>query len=562
MKVEAQLTYAQIRHDQAKDAHLVLSLTAPPLAQETKRQPICVIAAIDVSPSMEEGQKLAYAKQSAIKLVDNLQPGDYFGLVDFAQSAHLVIKPTKVTAAFKDQAKRQVGALRVRNATNIADALLVSLDAANKMDLGAEIITRCILFTDGDANTGVAIAPKAILDLLSKNLGIATVSAFGYGADVKQDLLADIARMGKANYAFVKNPDDALSAFGKELGGLISTWATNVQIDLAPLADEHRFTSVVSDVEAEEDVVGHMTVKFPDLLAEETRHIVLGVNLGAQKAGGPRPVNVFEVKIQYDIIGADGRKERKTTESRAKVQFVKAGEEQTDPTKAIDEIVAQAQIVRAQIEAEKAAQRGDFKTAGSVLKATSMSVHRRGLAPLGNVTGHLSQMYASPDAYRATAGNRVGMRSAMTRAVGTSGLDKSDEAVLSSAHYGMSNSSQDAMVTSFTSDQSPMSPPPAVIGTPVASPVVQGDLTGLVQPMVTTGSAVAPIGLAGVVPGWGAPLAGRRTHGGSMDALKKYLDESVSNVRADATPPATQESSSSSSPSKRKPLKQTKSSRW
>jgi Ca-activated chloride channel family protein len=572
MKVEARLTYGQIRHDQPKDAHLVLSLTAPPLAEETKRPPICVVAAIDVSPSME-GPKLAYAKQSAIKMVDHLQPGDYFGLVDFAQSARLVIKPQKVTTAYKDEAKRQIGGLKVRGATNIADALLVSLDAANRMDLGAEVITRCILFTDGDANTGVAITPKAIIELLSKNLGIATVSAFGYGEDVKQELLADIAKVGKANYAFVKNPDDALSAFGKELGGLVSTWATGITVELAPSADEHSFRAIVSDVEAEEDVAGHMTIKIPDLLAEETRHIVLGVNLAPQKAVGPRAVNVFEAKIAYDVIGTDGRKERKTIEAKAKVQFVKAGDEQKTPTKTVDEIVAQAQIVRAQIEAEQAAQQGDFKTAGAVFQKTSKSLQDRGHADLGSVVSHLHGMYADSNSYRTTSGNRVGMRTAMTRAVGASGLDRDDEALLSSARYNMSNSSQTSMVSSFTGDTPP---PPAIHGgtalAPVATLIAAPSWVGGVAPAQPSAGWVQPAGgvsiqdlqnAMGVVPFNGMPPH-RPGYTVPRSADAQQLQEAAAEAlrRIDADKKAKEEKPAPSSKG-RKPLKQTKSpTRW
>lgn len=221
MKIDARLTFDKIRFDQDFDAHLVLSLTAPTVEQSEKRQAVCIIPVIDVSPSMQ-GEKMAYAKQSVLKLIDHLQAGDYCGLVEFSYSANVIAKPTKVTAASKDDLKRKVGDLRIGNATNIADALLTGLKLANDMDLPSEVITRVILFTDGQANTGVATRSADILKLVEPNLGLASVSAFGYGTDADQQLLANIAKNGKANYAFVRNPDDALSAFGKELGGLLS----------------------------------------------------------------------------------------------------------------------------------------------------------------------------------------------------------------------------------------------------------------------------------------------------------------------------------------------------
>ena len=70
MKIEAALTYDTIRHDQDKDAHLVITLEAPTKDGEEARAPICVVPVVDVSSSMV-GAKLDYAKRSAIKLIEH-----------------------------------------------------------------------------------------------------------------------------------------------------------------------------------------------------------------------------------------------------------------------------------------------------------------------------------------------------------------------------------------------------------------------------------------------------------------------------------------------------------
>ena len=72
MKIDARLTFDKIRHDQDKTAHLVLTLTAPTKAGEEARQNLCVVPVIDVSGSMA-GEKLEYAKRSALKLIDHLK---------------------------------------------------------------------------------------------------------------------------------------------------------------------------------------------------------------------------------------------------------------------------------------------------------------------------------------------------------------------------------------------------------------------------------------------------------------------------------------------------------
>ena len=156
MKVDAKLTFETIRHDQDTDAHLVLSLTAPPIEAQLKRPALCIIPLVDVSPSMFEGtgQKIAYAKKSVEKLIEHLGPDDYCGLVQFSMDAQVLQRPVKVTAESKADLRRKVASLSCGNATNIADALLVGLDLGNKMDLPGSVIVRVVLFTDGQAEPG------------------------------------------------------------------------------------------------------------------------------------------------------------------------------------------------------------------------------------------------------------------------------------------------------------------------------------------------------------------------------------------------------------------------
>lgn len=397
MQVQARLTYGKVRFDQDTDTHLVVTVTAPEATNEAKRPPLCIVPLIDVSPSMD-GAKLLYAKRSLIKLIDHLSTNDYCGLIAFSCSAQTLSKPVKCTTEAKEELKRKVQGLTLSGATNIADALLEGFRVANNMDLPAEVITRVILFTDGAANTGPAKTPRDILALVKPNIGIATVSAFGYGADAVQDFLSDLSKTGNGNYSFVQNPDDALTAFGKELGGLLSTYATNLMVDVCPLAG-HEVSQVVTDVDADEEDTGHLKIKVADILAGETRNFVLAVKLQAQKAAFPREVNVFDVRVGYDTLDATLRREHSALEVKARVQFVKQGEHQDKPTPELDQIVGLAQVVRAQLEAEEHAKRGDFISAQSVMSTIGEEVKTRGLAGLGTVATNIGGRLGSRESY-------------------------------------------------------------------------------------------------------------------------------------------------------------------
>jgi uncharacterized protein YegL len=469
MKVEAKLTYGKVRFDQETDAHLVVTVTAPEATTGDQRPPLCIIPLVDVSPSME-GAKLAYAKRSLIKLIEHLSANDYCGLVAFSYSAQTLSKPIKCTPEAKEELKRKVQGLSLSGATNIADALLEGFKIGNNMDLPSEVITRVILFTDGAANTGPAKTPKDILALVQPNIGIASVSAFGYGDDAQQDFLSDLSKIGNGNYSFVQNPDDALTAFGKELGGLLSTYATNLTIDVSPLAG-HEISQVVTDVDADEEDSGQVKIKVSDILGGETRNFVLAVKLQAQKSAFPRAVNMFDVRVRYDTLDSNLKREHGVIEAKAKAQFVKPGEQQEKPTPELDQIVGLAQVVRAQLEAEEHAKRGDYSGASSVMGSLSTVFNTRGLVGLEKVAKSIGDKVGSRNDFLRSSSYLASVKGGATRGYsGTYEISAAQD--LQSLGVMLSNTSQNTVAATFTAPDAPQP----------AAPVPSQDLSGLWDP--------------------------------------------------------------------------------
>lgn len=470
MEIKPKFTYESVRHDKDNDLHLVVSLTAPKSDWQVNRPPLCVIPVLDISGSMA-GPKLDYAKQSILKLIEHLSSDDYLGIVSFSSNARVDAAPRKMTPEVKEELKAMVNRFRTEGSTNFSGGMLLGLKIANEMDLPESTIVRVITFTDGQPTHGVT-DPKGLCDLLDKQAGRASVSAFGYGQDANQSLLSDLATKGKGNYAFVREPDAALAAFGKELGGLLSTYAQDIRVELVP-HNGHQIVEVLTDADVEEETTGEVEIKLPHLLSEETTNIVVSMKLSEQKQAGPRQVNAVDVKLRYQIIDQDGKLTEKTGEAKAKVQFVKAGDEQKTPTKEVDEIVARAQLVKTQIEAEKHAQAGNFVAAAAAFNGFQHDANVRGLVGVAAVADHVGAYY-SADRYAASAGNRVGLRRAMARGAGTSGMASEDEVVLRSANYVVSNEAQAQTAQLFSQEQQPAPAPgvPAVdLGSLVGAPV-------------------------------------------------------------------------------------------
>lgn len=507
MDIDARLTHERVRFDQSTDTHLVVTLKAPALDGQVKRPRICVVPVIDVSGSMQENNKLDYAKKSVLKLIDHLKDDDYAGVVVFDECARVIGKPGKLTGDHRERLRKAVSELQVGGYTNFADGMLTALKLVNQMDLADGVVNRIIMFTDGQANRGPATSGPEIVKLLEANMGAATASAFGYGADASQDVLADFSRAGKGNYAFVKDPDAALTAFGKELGGLLSSYGTDIILEVEPQAG-HKITSVVSDIEAEEDVVGHVTIRIPEILAEEQRHVVLAVKLAQQKTGGPRAVNAFTIRAHYDVIDRDHHKDRKNVEGKGKAQFVKEGEEQSEPNKELDAIVSLAQVVRAQIEAEDKAKSGKYVDAQHIMAAVAANAASRGHDHTSRLAMNVGDRLGGEAVYAASGGYLRGVSTGGTRGMGVSSYDPAAQVDLMAAGVSLCNSTQTSTSASFGGGQSVVD----MTGAPVAG-VVTGNAINLghvnpaIAAWVNTNSSNI-LGPFSAMPGWSpsAPL--------------------------------------------------------
>ena len=447
MQIQSRFTFDKVKFDQENNIHLAISLKAPATNWQEKRPPVCIIPVIDRSSSMS-GEKLDYAKKSVIKLIEHLKPGDFCGVVTFDDNVITVAKPMEMTQSKKEQLRAEVGKLNSQGCTNFSGGMCEALEHANKGDLPEGMLIRVIMFTDGQANRGIATTREQLLPLLEKSLGKVTLSAFGYGQDAVQELLADLAKKGKGNYAFVKNPDDALSAFAKELGGLLSTYAQNITISVSP-HNGHRISEVISDVDVEQKG-NDVTIKLSDILAEEERHIILAVKLSKQNQALPRAMNIADVKVTYELLDETGKRETKTEELKAKISFVKDGEEQTEPTPDVMKVVGLAQIVKIQAEAEVFAKRGDFQGAFDALQQGEDYFIPLRMDPQAEVLRNAKAKMANQQVYTANAGYFASVQSGGTRGCGTSGMDAEAQVVLSSVGGGASNSAQQAVVQSFT----------------------------------------------------------------------------------------------------------------
>jgi Ca-activated chloride channel family protein len=149
---------------------------------------------VDRSGSMS-GTKMVQAKDAAGFIVNHLNPGDRFNIVDFAsdvsafQNMHILYTPTS-----ESEALSYIAGMTAGGGTNISGALDTAITQFGlAVDSTANII---IFFTDGQATAGITITEDLVAHInqvITQSEISVTIYCFGIGGSVNEQLLTLIA---------------------------------------------------------------------------------------------------------------------------------------------------------------------------------------------------------------------------------------------------------------------------------------------------------------------------------------------------------------------------------
>lgn len=441
MQISTKLAKGKYDHNQDNETHLLVTLEAPKVEWDKERAPICLVPVLDVSGSMM-GQKLDYVKKACRKLIDHLSPGDMMGIVAFDSHVHEVAPIQEITQYQKEELKNKVAKLQTNSCTNLAGGLGTAMRWVNEMNLASNVVLRVIVFTDGHANVGIS-NHQALMDFSMEHRGKASISCFGFGNGCNQELLADISEKSNGNYAFIDSPDAAMTAFARELGGLVSIYAQDIKISITP--DKNNEVLEILNDEDVDDKDGTAIVSIQDILGEEKKFIVAKVKLSSVEKALPRKVNAFKVDVSY----SDTKGDRFSIEDQTvKVTLCKPGQE---PVQEDAEVVLHRDrllAARAQDQADAFVLKGDFASAVNVMQNCSVNLVDEGVkAAFANTTSN----YTDRNTYNSTRGLSSSMKK-MYRGSRMSYGSSEVSLCADSLGYSFGNSTQDALEAAFKAD--------------------------------------------------------------------------------------------------------------
>ena len=201
---------------------------------EEDRKDATLVFAIDVSGSMNRGDRLGLVKESLALLVDQLRPRDEVGIVIYGSRGQALLEPTD--GGEKESITRAIDALQPGGSTYAEEGLRLAYQmAAERVQPGR--VTRVMLLSDGVANVGRTGADSILGEIRSYVDQGVTLTTVGFGMGNFNDVLMEqLANDGDGTYHYVDTLREARRLFVDNLVGTLQNIArdTKVQVDFNP----------------------------------------------------------------------------------------------------------------------------------------------------------------------------------------------------------------------------------------------------------------------------------------------------------------------------------------
>ena len=327
-------------------------------AAAAQRPPMNVAIVVDHSGSMQ-GEKIQRARQAAAGLVERLGPEDRAAVVQFDDSAELLVPMIAADDAGRRRLIAGIQSIQDAGGTNISGGLELGRNEIMK-NLEGNRVNRLILLSDGNANIGVTDVPslaRIASDASERGVRITTV---GLGLDYNEDLMEQVAQNGRGQYYYVKDAPGLDAVFAGELRALQATVAKTAELRLAPACAGVEIAEVFGYPRRREGQA--VIVPLADLAGGDKRKIVVRIKVPTATTGTAK---VLDAALEFDPAGGGAR--RHVPALLGVVVDEDAAQVRASSVPIVQAQVAQVETAQAERQAAEAYQRGDQSRALRIL---------------------------------------------------------------------------------------------------------------------------------------------------------------------------------------------------
>ncbi len=211
-----------------------------------------VIVVLDTSGSME-GEKIEQAKEALVYILENLNEGDRFTIVEFSTGVRLY-ENELLNANEAQDAIDWVERLQSDGGTNIDEALTEAMDLVDE-----ERPTYVLFLTDGLPTEGETDTPDILENVSEVAPENVRLFAFGVGDDVDTVLLDNLVAEHHGASSYVRpgeRLDESVSAFYAKISTPV---LTNIELKIDGVDTEEIYPNPLPDIFAGSQlvIVGH-----------------------------------------------------------------------------------------------------------------------------------------------------------------------------------------------------------------------------------------------------------------------------------------------------------------
>lgn len=218
-----------------KKLFVQVGMNSSTTAGDFKRKPLNLSLVIDVSLSMKdtdgtEKSRLAWAKDAAMRTLEQLNENDIVSIVSFARNASVLVEPSSYASGNKDLIYHKISTLGFDRGTNFEVGLRKGYELVTR-NIKPGYENRIILISDAGLNTGTtddASLLRLVTDYALEKIGL---TAIGVGENFNQAFIHKIATTNGGNYVFAQTGKQLTKIFNN-FKYLVSPVAYNIAADI------------------------------------------------------------------------------------------------------------------------------------------------------------------------------------------------------------------------------------------------------------------------------------------------------------------------------------------
>ena len=222
-----------------------------------QRAPCDIVLVIDVSGSMNTSAPLPdtgkadvedtglsildLVKHASMTILEKLDDNDRLGIVTFSDDAKVVQELVSMTKPRKKESQKRIEKVYDNGITNLWSGIRAGLKLFDDAGTVGNVQGLYVL-TDGQPNhmcpkQGYVNKLKPMLATMAETRAkegatMPTIHTFGFGYDIRSDLMQSIAEVGNGNYAFIPDAGMIGTVFVHAVANLFTTFAVEAVLDI------------------------------------------------------------------------------------------------------------------------------------------------------------------------------------------------------------------------------------------------------------------------------------------------------------------------------------------